>query len=315
MHYETAMRSPSKCSLPCLLWLLVLLSISTAGCIRPPVRLQRPELDLAPWVERSARSAASGSEYSYMHLAGPGEDAPVLLLLHGGIFDNRVWYYCHGLAKRFTVYAPQFPDRSLLYSGRAEDWGAVVADFVKAAEIAPDYIVAVSNGAYGAIDYLTRAEQPKAKGLVLISAVMYGISDEEIRKRTRLANLALSFAPGTLLGIVEKRALKADYGQAPGPLSQESIFYTRPYPYYYQLFSAPRNQGRLKQDTMAIKVPVLVLHGTEDEIMPIHAARLTPSVFPNGTFVEMKGLGHDLVFSAGPAVVEQILKHLPEKTQ
>ncbi len=286
-------------------WLLAALTLATACLPKQATRTTRPTPDLHPWVEQTVRSTDSGSTYSVMRLQGPA-DAPVLLLLHGGIFDNRLFYYMHTLSRRFTVVAPQYPDNSLFYTGHVADWGKVVTDFLKAADLQPDYVAAVSNGAYGAIEYLLQNPDHRVKQLFLISTVMFGISEEEVRKRTRFAKLALSFAPGRLQGVVEKRALKTDYGDAPGKFSQPDFFFVRPYPYYYQVFRVPITQGRKKQDTMRIDIPVTVLHGTDDDVMAIRAAALTPRVFPHAEFIEMKGLGHDMVFSDADAVVAVI---------
>ena len=35
------------------------------------------------------RSASSGARYDYQHIAGPDDEAPALLLLPGGFFDNQ----------------------------------------------------------------------------------------------------------------------------------------------------------------------------------------------------------------------------------
>ena len=287
---------------------ILLISAIMTGCFPDgATTVMRPSVDVSPWQELTVKSSDSGSTYNYMYLEGPSKDAPVLVLLHGGIFDNRIWMYTDKLGRKFNVYAPMYPDNSLFYTGHVEDWGRVVTDFVKTVDIKPDYMAAVSNGAYGAIEYLIQNPDNSVKGLALISTVMFSVSDEEIKKRTRMADFALGRSPGKLLGIVEKKAGSAEFSDAPGSVNQHDIFYVRPYPYFYEVFGVPKNQGRKKQNTMSIKIPVIVLHGTADKIMPIHAARLTTGVFPNAGFKQFEDKGHDMVFSDGPEIADALL--------
>lgn len=285
---------------------------ATNGCFpNHPTLTKRPTIDTKPWKEKTIKNQFSGNSYSYLHLEGPAEDAPVAILLHGGIFDNRIWYYCHDLSNKYNVYAPQYPDNNLYYTGQISDWGKVVKDFVDAVDVSPDLMVGVSNGAYGAIEYLTQ-NKTNVSGLVLVSTVMLSSSDAEIKKRTRMAKFALRLAPGKLQGLVESRATNKEYGNAPGKVSQADIFFVRPYPYYYQLFRVPVNQGSQKQATDKIKIPVLVLHGEEDDIMPLWAAEKTVEVFPNAHLQTFPGQGHDMTFSIGPRIAAAILEYFNE---
>ncbi len=290
--------------------LLVGTVFALAGCIpNGATRTIRPALEIAPWQEQTVQNAESGNRYSYMYLEGPSPDAPVAILLHGGIFDNRIWLNFEKLAEKYRVYAPQYPDTSPMYTGQVEDWGKVVTDFVRAIDISPSLLVGVSNGAYGAIEYLLQNPSNNVRGLVLISTVMLSSSEKEIKKRTRMGKFALRLSPGKLLGLVESRAMSTDYGPAPGKFTQKDIFYVRPYPYYYQLFSVPVNQGNRKQDTRRIDIPVLVLHGADDSIMPLWAAEETLKSFHNASMKTFPGEGHDMTFSIGSKLCDAILEH------
>jgi pimeloyl-ACP methyl ester carboxylesterase len=108
-------------------------------------------------------------------------------------------------------------------------------------------------------------------------------------------------------GLIEKRSQKVNFDPPAGKIKQMDIFYVRPYPYLYQLFSVSLNQGSTAQNTKKITCPVLVLHGTEDKIMPLYAAKLTPGVFPHASFKAFKGYGHAMVFSHGKQIAKTIL--------
>ncbi|MBN2804777.1 MAG: alpha/beta hydrolase [Deltaproteobacteria bacterium] len=289
------------------LLLLPVLTPFFQGCIpKGSASVKRPEIKVNPWKELTVKSTESGSDYKYMYLKGPSQDAPVLLLIHGGIFDERIWLYTTDLNKNFNVYALNYPDNSLFYTAHPSDWGKLIKDFTVAAQIKPDYLAAVSNGAYGAIEYLLQTPDNSVKGLALISTVMYAVSDEEVKGRTRIANLALRLSPAKLLGLINSRVSKTDFEKPDGDITQKEIFYVRPYPYYYEIFKTAQNQKDKKLDTQKIKIPVIVIHGSEDSTMPVHAARLTVKEFPNAEFKEFKGYEHDLVFSNGKEIAKTL---------
>jgi pimeloyl-ACP methyl ester carboxylesterase len=291
-----------------------LISVSLGGCIpKRPTQTSRPEAIREPWELRSVE-AESGHEYRYLFAAGPSEDAPAMVLLPGGIFDNRIWLYADGLAEHFNLYAPDWPDNSLFYTGNSTDYGEIVADFLDALGIDELYLVGVSMGTFAAIDLASRKrDTAEIKALVLASTVMFGITEEEVETRSRYGELALKFSPERMRAVVEWQAGRTEYDEAPGELQQRDIFWVRPYVYYFQVFSMTKNQGDEKQDTMAIDCPVLFLHGTEDETMPVETARLNPTVFDDAEWVEFEGLKHSMAFSHGPQMVEAILAWLEKR--
>lgn len=285
-----------------------------AGCIpRHPERTVRPEALSQPWEERIVRSP-SGHEYRYLFAPGPSADAPAMVLLPGGLFDNRIWLYTSGLAERFNLYALDWPTSSLFYTGHATDYGEIVADFLAALGIEELYLAAVSMGAYGAVDLASRkGDRFSVKALVLVSAVMFAVDEEEVDTRTGYGEFALGLSPERLRGMVEWQVGRRDYPEAPGVVQQLDIFWVRPYPYYFQIFSMALNQGDRPQDTRAIACPVLFLHGSEDDTMLIEVARKNPQVFAEAEWREFEGLEHSMIFGHGPMLAEAILEFLEER--
>ena len=272
------------------------------GCIpRQPSRTERPEVPVAPWEERTARSE-SGHVYRYLYLEGPSGDAPALLLLPGGFFDNRIWLNASGLAEGFRVLALDWPDNSLLYGGRLEDYAAVVEDFLGAVGEREIHLGALSAGVYAALESAARQRGFEVRSLVLISAVMLGVSDEEVKRREKLVDVALGLSPARLGGLVEYGVARSDLEPADGPIQQDEIFWVRPYTYYYQLFRAIGSQGARRQATGGISCPVLVLQGTADETMPAELARRTADLFSDATYRELEGYDHAMVFGHGPEI-------------
>lgn len=63
---------------------------------------------------------------------------------------------------------------------------------------------------------------------------------------------------------------------------------------------------RRAEELARIQVPTLVLHGTEDPLVPIACGEDTARRIPGARFVPIAGMGHDLP----PAVVERLLEPL-----
>ncbi|WP_432483009.1 alpha/beta fold hydrolase [Kineococcus esterisolvens] len=68
-----------------------------------------------------------------------------------------------------------------------------------------------------------------------------------------------------------------------------------------------------REDLLEFDVPVLVLHGTEDRILPIDAtARQTLRQLPSATYVEVEGAPHGLLWTHAREVTDALLGFLGE---
>jgi pimeloyl-ACP methyl ester carboxylesterase len=56
-----------------------------------------------------------------------------------------------------------------------------------------------------------------------------------------------------------------------------------------------------------LKMPVLVLHGLDDTLVPPENGRRTAAAIPGSTLVEIDGMGHDMPEGAWPQIVEAIV--------
>ena len=292
---------------------VVVILIVTACIPRHPVNTTRPDLDDGPWEERHVTSGDTGQQFRYLFLAGPSKEAPAILLLPGGIFDNRIWLYTAELRSHFNVYALDWPHDSAMYHGDVNDFGDVAHDFLVALELRELYVAGISAGAYAAIDLVSTKKDLDVRGLFIYSAVMFAISKEEVKKRTRMSKFALGMKPERLRSFIEWKVSRTKFAESPGKIRQKDIFYVRPYSYYSQLFGMTFNQGDQPQATGEIDCPVLVLQGTDDDIMPVELAKETPGVFGDAKFMSFDGLGHAMVFSDGPQLVKVMVDFLKER--
>lgn len=57
----------------------------------------------------------------------------------------------------------------------------------------------------------------------------------------------------------------------------------------------------------SVKIPVLVLHGTQDEVVPFDLGRTLAGRFPHATFVPVPGAGHNDILDR-PSVIDALLE-------
>ncbi|MCK9462422.1 MAG: alpha/beta hydrolase [Proteobacteria bacterium] len=281
--------------------------VLAAACVpKAPTRTVRPDVPVAPWTERTVPSQRGTAEYRYLHLDGPAPGAPLLLLLPGGFYDARIYLNTAAFAERFEVIALDWPDGGAAYTGHVGDYGEIAADFLDALGVSKVHLAGVSMGTYAAIELASRKKGIEVEALALFSTVMFGIDEDEVSRRERRSRMALRLDPDRLRGLVEHGVERADYEEAPG-LPQRAIFWVRPYSYYRQIFGMTLNQGAARQATREIACPTLVVHGTEDEVMPVEWARLTASVFQDAEYVEEEGGMHSMIYSRGEKIARLVL--------
>jgi pimeloyl-ACP methyl ester carboxylesterase len=190
------------------------------------------------------------------------------------------------------------------------DYSHIVEDFLQSVGVSELYMGGVSAGSYAAIESTLKGKKFRVKALILFSSVMLSITPKEIRTRTKTAKFALRLKPDKLRALIEHNITRVAFDTAPGNVQQLDIFYIRPYSYYHQLFQTIINQGDKKQATLDIPCPALLLHGMDDDLMPIDLARLSKRLFKNATFVEFKDYKHAMVFAHGPEFIPPIIRFL-----
>jgi pimeloyl-ACP methyl ester carboxylesterase len=67
--------------------------------------------------------------------------------------------------------------------------------------------------------------------------------------------------------------------------------------------------GDRRPELARIRAPTLVIHGTQDSLLPIAAGRDTAGPIPGARLLEIEGMGHDLPPSITPRIVEAITQH------
>ena len=74
--------------------------------------------------------------------------------------------------------------------------------------------------------------------------------------------------------------------------------------------AAIMTQTNRKKALASVTVPTLVIHGTDDPVVPVEAGKDTAEAIPGARLMLIEGMGHDLPHSgAWPRIVEAIVAH------
>jgi len=74
--------------------------------------------------------------------------------------------------------------------------------------------------------------------------------------------------------------------------------------------------GNRKPALASVKVPTLVIHGTEDPLVPVEGGKDTAQAIPGAQLMLIEGMGHDLPHGgAWPSIVEAVAAHTMRATR
>lgn len=86
-------------------------------------------------------------------------------------------------------------------------------------------------------------------------------------------------------------------------LAYERCFY--PAGFVRQLFAIMASGSR-RRALAAVRVPTVVIHGSDDPLIPPSGGRATAAAIPGAAFFVIEGMGHDLPRGAWPTIVNAI---------
>jgi pimeloyl-ACP methyl ester carboxylesterase len=80
-----------------------------------------------------------------------------------------------------------------------------------------------------------------------------------------------------------------------------------------QLLAVLSAKGRLQRLT-SIAVPALVIHGTDDVLVPVENGRRVADAIPGARWLEFEGMGHDMPERVWPQVIDAIVETAAKAT-
>jgi pimeloyl-ACP methyl ester carboxylesterase len=289
-----------------------------------------------------SRTVDLGGPVHYVDFGGP-ESAPTVVLVHGLGGSHLNWDLfaplIRGSARVLAVDLPGFGlSEPGLRLATVQNNVTVLDRFLR--EVAGTPAVLVGNSMGGMISILQAARQPETvSGLVLVDPAVPG-------PRQRLdARVAANFAVFAVPGVGERflaarrrrrgaRATVLDTlalcglteDDVPPRLVERSIelvdrrqdvagmdraFLTAARSLLLLLFD-PR---LLRRAMASIRVPVLLVHGDQDRLVPVAAARQAAQRHPGWAYLELPGVGHVPQLQVPEQLADAVLDWLRETAQ
>ena len=241
---------------------------------------------------------------------------PALLLVHGYPFDHTLWERVIPLLnqrgdQRVHVLAPDLRG----FGGKATGSDPPALDLMAAdlkelldrARIDRAVVAGMSMGGYVALAFAER-HASRLAGLALISSQPWADSEEARAGRRSMIQKVRREGPHCAAEaaipklFARQNASRSDLLAYPARGAEragvEGIAWA-----LEAMARRPDRTEVLKR----MQVPVLVLHGTEDQFIAPERAREAAALAPNGRFVQVEGAGHATPLEAPEAVAEALL--------
>lgn len=281
----------------------------------------RPDWDKEgrDWPNREAsRFVAVGRLRWHVQVSGSG---PVLLLLHGTGAGTHSWRALLPLlAENFTVIAADLPGHGFT-SGRPTgglsmpSMARAVADLLGALDMTPSLIIGHSAGAAIAVRMALDGLVSPA-GIIGLNPALMPFPGIAARLFPTLARMLFvnPFAPHIFAGIARQqgevgRFLKRSTGSridAAGADQYQRLFATPAHCAGAITMMADWDLDALERDLPKLAVPLLLVHGAGDAMIPLSAAQAAAALVPGARVETLGGLGH-LAHEEAPDQVAELI--------
>ena len=222
---------------------------------------------------------------------------PVAVFIHGFPFDRRMWIgQLAGLAKIRRCVAVDLRGHGLSKIEETDPTFSMelFADDVAKTldEIGADQadVCGLSMGGYIAFAFLRR-HPARVRSLILADTKAEADSDEAKTGREKTAALVREQGMEAFFDVLGPKLLSSN--PTPEAVAQlKELFLAQDPPVIAADALAMRDREDYSGDLAGISVPVLWVHGEEDQLMPIDAARATAEKIPGAKFAAIPNGGH-----------------------
>jgi pimeloyl-ACP methyl ester carboxylesterase len=244
--------------------------------------------------------------------AGQG---PVLVLVHGFPVDHNIWRdQLAGLADVRRVMAIDLRGRGNSPASATDGWtihdyADDIAETIDSRGISEVDLAGLSMGGYVAFSLL-RNHADKVRSLVLMSTKAEEDTPEARKGRDENASLVKEKGSEAL---VEAMFDKLVSKKATEEIKEKvrAMFLSIPPETAIADLVAMRDRPDFTQDLGSIRVPTLVVQGTDDDLLKVEAGRAMASSIPQGRFVSIPDAAH-FVCIEQPSLVNQALRDFLE---
>ncbi|MCE5264827.1 MAG: alpha/beta fold hydrolase [Deltaproteobacteria bacterium] len=289
-----------------------------------------------------ARAKANGIEVEY-ETFGEASDAPLLLII--GFSGQMIWWddeLCRELARRghhVIRYDNRDAGLSMKFdSAGVPDFRVIFGKLMKGEKVSVPYsLLDMADDAAGLLDALgigrahicgmsmggmiaqTMAIRHPARVRSLIS-IYSTTGNPELPKPTPEAmKVMMTPPPGDRAGFIEYQMGVRKVLSGPGfPIDEAWVraLMARSFDRCFcpqgtgRQFLAILTQADRRPALAAVKAPTLVIHGTDDPLVPVEAGQDTARAIPGSELLLIEGMGHDIPHGgAWPRIVEAIAEH------
>jgi pimeloyl-ACP methyl ester carboxylesterase len=247
----------------------------------------------------------AGIELAYERV---GQGTP-LVLIHGYPLDHTIWHdVAPVLADQFDLVMPDLrgfgaseiaeADQSIL------DYASDIAGMLDQLRIRQAIIAGHSMGGYVALAF-AREFSLRTAGLALIASQTRADSPE--RKESRIASARQVMSEGVGSVVDEMTPLLSPDPRVRGfvreLISRQSALAVS------CALRAMADRPDSKDTLRASRFPVVLIHGTDDSLIPIDRSREMKAILVTASYVEIPGAGHMPMMEA-PELVAKALKTL-----
>ena len=229
-----------------------------------------------------------------------------LVLIHGYPLDHHLWDEVVPLLQdTFDLVLPDlrgFGESSTIDSFYAmEDFASDIAALLDHLEIQKTAIAGHSMGGYVALAF-ARLYPERVTGLGLVSTQV--LADAPDRKEGRYKSAA-EVADKGIASVVETMTPKFSSNPKLQKFARESMERQEPAAYIGAL-KAMAERVDSTPLLSSLTVPVVIVHGDADSLIPIDRAREVKAALPNAHLVEINGAGHMPMMEAKEKTAEAL---------
>jgi pimeloyl-ACP methyl ester carboxylesterase len=311
--------------------LLALIGLAAVLAGGAYLALKRPDI---PYETLAARYESAASRYVdlpggvHLHYRDEGQTVgPTLLLIHGFSASLHTWEpWVERLGDRYRIVSLDLPGHGLTrapagYQASMEAFRDGVAEFVRAQGLTRFTIAGSSMGGNVAWEYAL-AHPDQVEALILVDSSGWEDTREEASEEPTIFKLLRNPTLGPILRDLDNRrlirqGLEASFAD---PTLVDETMVSR----YSELARAPGHRDILLQLTLGFRsrnyatperlaplgMPVLILWGDQDRLVPPEHAQLFQEALPQSQLVMFENVGHipqEEVADASATAVDEFL--------
>jgi pimeloyl-ACP methyl ester carboxylesterase len=239
-------------------------------------------------------------------------NGPAIVFIHGFPMDHRIWLdQLDGLSSTYRVIAVDLKGFGNSRSTQAftiDSMADDLAQFIGAVNAAPCVLVGLSMGGY--ISFSLAARHPEVlRALIIVSSKAEADTPQAREGRQKMAELAQKAGANPVAEQMLPRVLSEQTMASRNDLVEKmrQIMEACPANSIANASFAMRDRADRTPDLPGLQMPVLIMLGEKDHLIPLDAGQKMAEACPKGRFVAVPNAGH-MAPMESPAAVNAGIK-------